>query len=61
MSTFRNTKRDTLRSLGALPIMASGLAAAQSSKGARIDAPRVALVLGSGSARGFAHIGVIKR
>ena len=54
------SRRDTLRVLGALPIMASGLATAQSSKGARTDAPRVALVLGSGSARGFAHIGVIK-
>lgn len=32
----------------------------ESSKGARADAPRVALVLGSGSARGFAHINVIK-
>ena len=32
----------------------------ESSKGARADAPRVALVLGSGSARGSAHIGVIK-
>ncbi len=60
MSTISDIKRDTLRMLGALPIMASGLAAAQSSKGARADAPRIALVLGSGSARGFAHIGVIK-
>jgi NTE family protein len=60
MSTISSTKRDTLRMLGALPVMASGLAAAQSSKGPRADAPRVALVLGSGSARGFAHIGVIK-
>ncbi len=60
MSTISSAKRDTLRMLGALPIMASGLAVAQSSKGPRADAPRVALVLGSGSARGFAHIGVIK-
>ncbi len=55
------SKRDTLRLLGALPMLASGLTAAQSSKAiTRTDAPRVALVLGSGSARGFAHIGVIK-
>ncbi len=60
MSAICNARRDTLRMLGALPIMASGVAAAQSSKGPRADAPRVALVLGSGSARGFAHIGVIK-
>ena len=60
MNTISTAKRDTLRMLGALPIMASGLAAAQSTKGARTDAPRIALVLGSGSARGFAHIGVIK-
>ena len=31
----------------------------ESSKSARTDAPRVALVLGSGSARGFAHTNVI--
>ena len=60
MNPISPSKRDTLRMLGALPIMASGLAAAQSTKGARTDAPRIALVLGSGSARGFAHIGVIK-
>ena len=60
MSAISNPKRDTLRRLGALPIIASGLAAAQGGKAARADAPRVALVLGSGSARGFAHIGVIK-
>ena len=60
MITISTAKRDTLRILGALPIMASGLATAQSNKGTRADAPRIALVLGSGSARGFAHIGVIK-
>ena len=53
-------RRESLRMLGALPLLASGLAVAQNSKGSRADAPRVALVLGSGSARGFAHIGVIK-
>ena len=46
--------------IGALPLVASGWASAQRSKAPRADAPRVALVLGSGSARGFAHIGVIK-
>lgn len=60
MTTVSTSRRDALRRLGALPIMASGLAAAQSSKGIRAESPRVALVLGSGSARGFAHIGVIK-
>ena len=60
MTTINDVKRDTLRMLGALPIMASGWAAAQSAKGARADTPSVALVLGSGSARNFAHIGVIK-
>ena len=65
MNTVSSAKRNTLHMLGALPIMAAGLAAAQSGKGARADtpradAPRIALVLGSGSARGFAHIGVIK-
>ena len=60
MDQINGAKRDTLRALGALPFMAAGVASAQGSKGARADAPRVALVLGSGSARGFAHIGVIK-
>lgn len=50
-------RRDALRALAALPLFLSGLSAAQSPKAGR---PRVALVLGSGSARGFAHIGVIK-
>jgi NTE family protein len=54
------TRRNSLRALAALPMLASGWASAQSSKGARTAAPRIALVLGSGSARGFAHIGVIK-
>ena len=59
-TNVNQARRGSLRMLGALPLIASGMAAAQSSKGARADAPRVALVLGSGSARGFAHIGVIK-
>ena len=54
------TRRDGLRTLAALPLLASGWVAAQSTKAARVSAPRIALVLGSGSARGFAHIGVIK-
>ena len=53
-------RRSAVRALGALPLMLAGLSAAQSAKGSRADAPRIALVLGSGSARGFAHIGVIK-
>jgi NTE family protein len=60
MERISTAKRNTLRALSALPFMASGLASAQTSKNARADAPRIALVLGSGSARGFAHIGVIK-
>ncbi len=60
MDQFNGAKRGTLRALSALPFMAAGVASAQGSKGARADAPRIALVLGSGSARGFAHIGVIK-
>ena len=55
-----HSKRDTLGLLAAMPLFATGLARAQSAKSPRADAPRVALVLGSGSARGFAHIGVIK-
>lgn len=35
MTTINDVKRDTLRTLGALPIMASGWAAAQSAKGTR--------------------------
>jgi len=35
MTTINDVKRDTLRMLGALPIMASGWAAAQSAKGTR--------------------------
>jgi NTE family protein len=54
------TRRNSLRALASLPLLASGLSIAQSNKGQRGDAPRVALVLGSGSARGFSHIGVIK-
>lgn len=54
-------RRNSLRLLAALPVLAAGVGRAQSSKAApRADAPKVALVLGSGSARGFAHIGVIK-
>ena len=64
MNSINPSRRDTLLRLGALPIMASGVmsgvAQAQSTKAPRAEAPRVALVLGSGSARGFAHIGVIK-
>ena len=54
------TRRDGLRAIATLPMLASGWVAAQAAKGARVGAPRIALVLGSGSARGFAHIGVIK-
>lgn len=60
MDKINGAKRDTLRALGSLPFMAAGVASAQGTKSARADAPRIALVLGSGSARGFAHIGVIK-
>ena len=61
MATLVNpAKRNALRLLGALPLIAAGASVAQSAKGSRADAPRIALVLGSGSARGFAHIGVIK-
>ncbi len=60
MDKFNGAKRDTLRALGAVPFMAAGVASSQGSKNPRADAPRIALVLGSGSARGFAHIGVIK-
>ena len=54
------TRRAGLRALAALPLLASGWVSAQASKGPRAGAPRIALALGSGSARGFAHIGVIK-
>lgn len=61
MSTeINNARRDNLRRLAALPLFAAGAATAQPAKPGRSDSPRVALVLGSGSARGFAHIGVIK-
>jgi len=57
---INNPRRDSLRLLAALPLLAAGAASTQPVKTVRSDAPRVALVLGSGSARGFAHIGVIK-
>lgn len=60
------SRRDSLRALAALPLLASSVASAQERHRRSQPAPpehsgpRVALVLGSGSARGFAHIGVIK-
>lgn len=57
------TRRDSLRMLTALPLLASAAVSAQAVRptpAPRSDTPRIALVLGSGSARGFAHIGVIK-
>ena len=60
----RISRRDSLRAfsvlsaLSALPMLVPGVLVAQPAKTAA--RPRVALVLGSGSARGFAHIGVIK-
>lgn len=52
-------RRDLL--VGAMALAASALAGAQTNPGASGPRkPRIALVLGSGAARGFAHIGVIK-
>lgn len=63
--SFNTGRRRGLRMLAALPLIAATSAAGQPRQAARAEAgrpdrPRVALVLGSGSARGFAHIGVIK-
>jgi NTE family protein len=58
-------RRRSLRWLATLPLLAATAAPGQSRKSTpaditRLNMPRVALVLGSGAARGFAHIGVIK-
>jgi NTE family protein len=41
-------------------VMAAGLASVSTSSFAQVGRPKFALVLGAGSARGFAHIGIIK-
>lgn len=60
-SNHDRNRRNSLRMLATAPLLLAGAASAQPGKApARADGPRVALVLGSGSARGFSHIGVIK-
>jgi NTE family protein len=65
-ATTHISRRNSLRALAMLPLLSSQWVNAQESRQRRQQAapdatgPRVALVLGSGSARGFAHIGVIK-
>ncbi len=65
-TTTHISRRNSLRALAMLPLLSSQWVNAQESRQRRQQAapdatgPRVALVLGSGSARGFAHIGVIK-
>ena len=41
-------------------VLAAGLASVSASSFAQVGRPKLALVLGAGSARGFAHIGIIK-
>ncbi|MFZ9480896.1 MAG: twin-arginine translocation signal domain-containing protein, partial [Burkholderiaceae bacterium] len=54
----RITRRRLLKGVGTLAVV--GVAGCASTPKREVKKERIALVLGGGAARGFAHIGVIK-